>query len=176
MPCGDSSESAVALRKRGGIVSRHRGPAGEEPSQCPVEVGPAHSGTALHDCQAIGSENKRRKAGAQLLGRTKRRTVQASTLCFPRLERHLDLNRSAAVLAGNRHSCAGLTEADQLRVRARARREPLSRDMEALEEVRLSGAVRPDGEDEAGLELELEPGVRAIVAERELLDDQAATG
>jgi hypothetical protein len=48
--------------------------------------------------------------------------------------------------------------------------------METLEEVRLSRAVRPDGEDEAGLELELEPGVRAIVTERELLDDQAATG
>jgi hypothetical protein len=48
--------------------------------------------------------------------------------------------------------------------------------MEALEEVRLSRAVRPDRQDEPRLELELEPGVRAIVAERELLDDQAATG
>jgi hypothetical protein len=48
--------------------------------------------------------------------------------------------------------------------------------VKALEEVCLAGTVRPDGEDEAGLELELEPGVRAVVAERELLDDQVATG
>jgi hypothetical protein len=176
MPGGDSPESAVALRKCGGVVGGRRGPAGEEPPQRPVEVGPADGGTALHDCEAIGSEDKRWEAGAQLLGRTKRRTVQTSALCLPRLERDLDLDRSTAVLAGNRDSCAGLTEADQLRVRTCARREPLSRDMEALEEICLSRAVRPDGEDEAGMELELVPGVRAIVAERELLDDQAATG
>lgn len=80
------------------------------------------------------------------------------------------------MFAGDRDSSAGLTEADQLRIRTRAGREPLSRDMEALEKVRLAGAVWPNRENEAGLELELEPGVRAIVAERELLDDQAATG
>lgn len=106
----------------------------------------------------------------------KGRTVQAGALCLPSLERHLDLDRSATVLAGDRHPGAGLAEANQLRVGSRARREPLSRNMEALEKVRLARTVRSNGEDEAGLELELEPGVRAVVAERELLDDQAATG
>ena len=44
--------------------------------------------------------------------------------------------------------------------------------METLEEIRLAGAVRADRQDEARAEAELEPRVRAVVAERERLDDQ----
>jgi hypothetical protein len=44
--------------------------------------------------------------------------------------------------------------------------------METLEKIRLAGAVRADRQDEARSEVELEPRVRAVVAERERLDDQ----
>jgi hypothetical protein len=44
--------------------------------------------------------------------------------------------------------------------------------MEALEEVGLARSIRADRQDEARLELELEARVRAVVAERERLDDQ----
>ena len=55
--------------------------------------------------------------------------------------------------------------ADELRVLARPEREALRRDVHRLEEVRLARAVRPRDEHEPGLELELEPFVRADVAE-----------
>jgi hypothetical protein len=44
--------------------------------------------------------------------------------------------------------------------------------VQRLEQVRLARAVRPRHEDEATLQLELEPLVRPVVAERELGDDQ----
>jgi hypothetical protein len=44
--------------------------------------------------------------------------------------------------------------------------------MEALEQIRLAGAVRADRQDEAWTETQLEPRVRAVVAERERLDNQ----
>jgi hypothetical protein len=46
--------------------------------------------------------------------------------------------------------------------------------VQRLEQVRLAGAVRARDEDEPGLERELEPFVRAKVAERDALDDQPA--
>ncbi len=55
---------------------------------------------------------------------------------------------------------------------ARPEREPLGRDVHRLEQVRLPGAVRARDEDEPRLERELEPWVRADVAERDLLHDQ----
>jgi hypothetical protein len=44
--------------------------------------------------------------------------------------------------------------------------------MEALEQIRLAGAVRADRQDEAWTKAQLEPRVRAVVAERERLDNQ----
>jgi hypothetical protein len=45
--------------------------------------------------------------------------------------------------------------------------------VERLEQIRLSGPVRADGEHEPRFETELEVRVRAELAERERLDDQA---
>jgi hypothetical protein len=44
--------------------------------------------------------------------------------------------------------------------------------VQRLEQVRLADSVRPDGEHEPGLQLELEPLVRPEVPERGALDDQ----
>jgi hypothetical protein len=44
--------------------------------------------------------------------------------------------------------------------------------VQRLEQVRLAGPVRAGDEDEPGPQLELEPGVRAKVAQRNRLDDQ----
>jgi len=60
-----------------------------------------------------------------------------------------------------------------LRVGARPRREPLRADVKRFEQVRLADAVRPDREDEARPEREIEPGVGPEAAERDVLDDQA---
>ncbi len=48
--------------------------------------------------------------------------------------------------------------ADEQRVAARPRREPLGGDVQRLEEVRLAGPVRPRHEDEARLELAARAG------------------
>ena len=47
--------------------------------------------------------------------------------------------------------------------------------MQRLEQVRLPGAVPARDEDEPRLETELEPRVGAVVAERDLPDDQPAS-
>ena len=65
-------------------------------------------------------------------------------------------------------------EADQLRVGTCARREALRPDVERLEQVRLAGPVRTDHEHEPGLQLELEPSIRAEISQRDLVDDQPA--
>ena len=59
-------------------------------------------------------------------------------------------------------SAAALAEADQLGVRARARREPLRAEMERLEQVRLAGAVLAHDEHDPGREREVERGVGAV--------------
>jgi hypothetical protein len=70
---------------------------------------------------------------------------------------------------------ATLAESDQLRVRPRSRREALRADVQRLEQVRLAGAVLTDEEDDAGSQVEIEPGVRAVVRERDVPDDQPAS-
>jgi hypothetical protein len=66
-------------------------------------------------------------------------------------------------------------EPDQLRIRAGARRKALRSNVKRLEQVRLAGPVRPDGKDQTGRQLEIQSGVRAEVAERDLRDDQPAS-
>ena len=70
---------------------------------------------------------------------------------------------------------AVLAEADQLAVRTRARREALRADVQRLEQVRLAGAVLAHDEHDAGSQIEVERRVRAVVAERDVPDDQPAS-
>jgi hypothetical protein len=76
------------------------------------------------------------------------------------------------VVAIHGHAGAFLTEADQLGVRSSSRREALGGDVETLEQIRLAGAVGPDGKDDPRLEIELEGRIGAVVPERERPDDQ----
>src|SRR5262249_54714682 len=69
-----------------------------------------------------------------------------------------------------------LAEPDQVRVASCARREPLRRDMQRLEQVRLADAIRADGEHEPWAKPELEPRVRPEAPELQRCDDQAAAG
>jgi hypothetical protein len=57
---------------------------------------------------------------------------------------------------------------------ARARREALRRDVERLEQVRLARAVAADDEDDPGREVEVERGIRPVLAERYVIADQPA--
>ena len=65
-------------------------------------------------------------------------------------------------------------ETNELRVVAAARRETLRADVQRLEQVRLAGAVLTDREHDPRLQIQLERGVGAIVAERERPNDQPA--
>ena len=75
------------------------------------------------------------------------------------------------------HARNGLLRAttDDLAVLTRPEREPLRREVHRLEQVRLPRAVPARDEDEPWLELELEPRIRAHVAERNLLHDQVVS-
>jgi hypothetical protein len=73
---------------------------------------------------------------------------------------------------GHRDPRRGGAEADELRVDARPRRERLAPDVERLEQVRLADTVCARDENEAGLEVELERAVRAVVAKGGVPDDQ----
>src|SRR5207237_3786026 len=88
---------------------------------------------------------------------------------------HLDRVPRPAPRARAPDSGARLAEADQLRVRARPRREALGPDVQRLEQVRLPRTVRPHDEHEPRLEPEVESRVRAVVAKRDRLDDQPAS-
>jgi hypothetical protein len=57
---------------------------------------------------------------------------------------------------------------------AGAGREPLRREVQRLEQVRLAGAVPADDEDDARDEVEVERRVRPVLAERYAIDDQPA--
>jgi hypothetical protein len=67
------------------------------------------------------------------------------------------------------------TEADDLRVAPRARRETLRPDVQRFQEVRLAGTVSACDEDDAGLERQLELTVGPEVSECEVADDQAVS-
>jgi hypothetical protein len=84
------------------------------------------------------------------------------------------LEQGAAALARDAHAGRLGSEADQLRVVARSRRESLRADVERLEEIRLACAVRPRDEHDPGLELELEACVRAEVALRDFAGDEGS--
>ena len=83
-----------------------------------------------------------------------------------------DLNGRIRTASLDGGAGAAVSEPDQLAVVARARREPLRRDVQRLEQVRLACAVRPGREHEPRPERELEPLVRPEAAERDRLDDQ----
>ena len=67
-----------------------------------------------------------------------------------------------------------LAEADELRIGPGARREALRADVKRLEQIRLPGAVRAGHEHQPGLQLDVEPSVRAEVPEGGRRDDQPA--
>jgi hypothetical protein len=79
------------------------------------------------------------------------------------MEHDVQLERNAGSITLQPNPGSLLAEPDQLRICPGAWREPLGRDVQRLEEIRLAGAVRADEQDEPGLEGELERGIRAEV-------------
>jgi hypothetical protein len=57
------------------------------------------------------------------------------------------------MVTDNRDAGALAAEPDQLGVRPSPWRKPLRRDVKALEQIRLAGAVRSDGQNDARLQL-----------------------
>jgi hypothetical protein len=86
-------------------------------------------------------------------------------------QRHVE--RRSRAPAGDDDPRRLLAEADQLRVLASPRGEPLCADMQRLEQVRLAGAVRPDRENDPVRERQVERRVRPVLTERQLVDQPA---
>src|SRR5207244_4519605 len=101
--------------------------------------------------------------------------VHLRALRLARSQHDLELERLRITRPPECDPACPLPEADQLRVGPSPRREALRADVQRLEQVRLAGAVRADGQDETWLEVELETRVRAVVAKRDRGDDQPAS-
>src|SRR5581483_6061716 len=157
------------------IVGRDRAARRKQPSRGAIEVRPAHGRAALDDREPVGGEDQRGALASELLGRTETGAVDLGTLPFASAERDVDPHVRAAACAGETDPGSLLPEADQLRVGPRARREALGADVKRLEQVRLAGAVRADGQDETRTQRQLEARVRAEVRERDRGDDQPAS-
>ena len=170
-----ASQRGVPLRKRREVRLRNVGTCREEAAERTVEVRASCCRPALHDRQPVWGEDERRDLASQRLGRRQACAVQRRLLRLPLAERHGELERRRATAAANRDACGRLAEANELRVLAGARREPLRRDVQRLEQVRLPDAVRPDGEHDARLEVEIERRVRPVLAKSDVLDDQPAS-
>ncbi len=112
----------------------------------------------------------------KLLGGAQRPAVQASPPGLPRAKAHLRFKAVGPVDPPEANATRRCVEAYELRIRARPWREALSSDMKRFEEVRLARPVRARDQHDPGLEGELELGIRAEVPERDLADDQPATG
>ena len=170
----DAPERGVSLRERREVVLRHAGARRAEPAEHAVEVRAAGGRPALDDGQPVGREDERRDLASQRLGRRQpsRRSAAPPSPGPAAASREIS-TASRRACRRRRRAPRRLAEADQLRVLARARREALRRDVQRLEQVRLADAVRPDDEHDAGRERELERRVRAVVAKRDVLDDQA---
>ena len=179
IPGGDAgagpAQGLVALRE-GAAVLAWKGRAGrKDAAQHPVDVGPADGGTALDHGEAVRHEDERREAQAELFCRVERRAVQPDALALTRGDRHLRIDGSACLGALEPHPRRLIAEANETGLRARPRGEPLRADVQRLEEVRLTDAVRADHDDEAFAKLEIERGVRAKAPERDPRDDQPAS-
>ena len=148
---------------------------GEDAAEHPVDVGSPHGRAALDDREAVGDEDERGQAGAELLGGAECGPVQAHLLSLAGDDRHLGLDGRAALAPAQAYPRGRVPEPHEPRLRACPRREPLGTDVQRLEQVGLPGAVRADDEHEAGLEPEVERGVRAEAPERRLRDDQPAS-
>src|SRR5262249_29474097 len=143
-----------------------------ETAEDTVEIRTPRSRWALDHAKPVGRENERRNKRSQLLRRPQRCPVQAGSLALSPPYRHLELEPHLATPACGRRTSALRAEAHNRRIGASAWRDPLGGEMDGLEQVRLAHAVRTHDEHESGLQHQLEPLVRAKVAERSGFDDQ----
>ena len=164
------------MRHRRAVLGRHAGPGGKQAPQSTVEVRPPGGRPALDNDETVGREHERRDLRAKLFGRAQGCAVQSSLPRIARAERDLNLQPRAGPRARQLDSRGLRAEANELRIVAASRRETLRSDVDRLEQIRLARAVPADGQQEPGGQLQLERRVRAVVAERDFPDDQAARG
>ena len=146
---GSAPERGVSLSHGRRVLGRDVRPRRLKPHKHSVEVRASRRRPALDDRETVGREDERLDLAAKLLGRREPRAVQRPALRGGRRERDADVERRLTAPTGKRDSRSRRAEADQLRVDARARREPLRSDVQGLEQVRLARAVRADDEHDA---------------------------
>ena len=173
-PTRTRRSAGVPLPHGARVVVPERRPGRKQAAECAIEVGAPGGGCPLHDRETVRREDERRELVPQPLGRSEVLPVQRDAARLTACENHVRLERSLAERALQRDSPGRGAEADHLCVAAGTRREALGADVKSLEQIRLPRAVRAVQEHHSRRQLELERGVRAEVAERDLADDQPA--
>ena len=174
-PCRHTAQGGIALPERGRIGGRHVRARGERPREHAVEVRATGRWAALDHREPVRRERECVQTGAQLFRGREGGAVPPDPLRLACGDPDLRLDRDRAAAAGDPRESLLRATADDLAVLTRPEREPLRREVHRLEQVRLAGAVPARDEDEPWLELELEPRIRAHVAERNLLHDQVGS-
>jgi hypothetical protein len=174
-PCSHTAESGVPLPEYGGVLAGKGRARWKDAAEHAVQVRAANERAALDDSEAVGGEDERCETHAHGIRARDRRSVDTDSLPLALHERHLRVHGRRGVLPSKGHARSIGAETDEASLRTRTRREPLTPEVERLEQVRLPDAVRPGDENEPGRKVELELGVGAEVAERDSADDQPAS-
>ena len=146
-----AAQRRIALRRPPpGTPGAARPSRGSQTGEDTVEVGTSRGRPTLDDSESVRREDER----GQLAAQTTRPTADARRSVSPpspdRRASVTDSSSGTPARVPDRTIRAGVaTEAHELSVLMRARREALCRDVERLEQVRLADAVRADDQHEA---------------------------
>jgi len=161
---GAAGDERVALRQRPAVARPQVGQRRPQRRAEPVQVGAPQRGPAAHQLEALGQEDddeRPRPLGPEALDR---RPVYAQALGLARLEAHLEQMSAVLSLDFSLSPAQLCTDPHQLtlvRGAAGARRQ---REVDALEQVGLAGAVRPEDDRQCRAEVRLGALVAAEVA------------
>src|SRR5215212_7108649 len=129
-------------------------------------MSPANRRRALDELEAVGQEDPDERASGGIKQPLDRHAVDAQLLAGAGLEADADDVRVALLVARvNLHPHERGAEPHHLAIVGGAARPPDAAEVEALEEVRLAGAVAPRHHRETRAERDLRPLVAAEVAQ-----------
>ena len=138
------------MRECGGVLGRKARARRLQPPDDPVEVRTSRCRATLDHSEPVGCEDECRQIAPEELGGSQTGPVELRRLRRPRDELHSHLVTDTVARDGKRKRRLGLTETDQLALRARTRRETLRPDVKRLEQVRLPRPVLTDDEHDPG--------------------------
>ncbi len=138
----DAREQGITLDQHLTVHATIGRAGGPEPGDDLVEMRATNARGTLEQLQAVGHEHAQQRAVLDIEQPLDGRAVGAHALGLPRLEADAQLVLLRAVAEPHAHPSGVLPEAHQLALVARARRAPGAAEVDRLEQVRLTGAVR----------------------------------